>query len=274
MQFDVSQVETAFGSAAFEYVLTSQHGHVFRLTLARPGKRNAFNRAMSREIALSLLYANLQAEVRCIVIDAQGPVFCAGADLQDFGEEESPAEAGSHGLPGGYTLGDVFRALRKPCLAQVEGPVLAGGFLIVCGCHLVFSVPDATFVLPEVTRGLWPMQVMASLRAVLPPRKALEMCLTGRPYTAAEALAAGLVTHIAGRDSIADEVGRLAELLSSHAPLAVGSGLDAWHRLDDLPPGEQHAYLKGRLDQLLASEDAKEGARAFFEGRKPAWKGR
>ena len=171
-------------------------------------------------------------------------------------------------------MGDAFNELLKPCIAQVEGPVLAGGFLIICGCTFVYSIPEATFSLPEVRRGIWPMQVMASLLPILPQRKILEMSITGKAYSGKEALEMGLITHLADRGAIESEVNELATRICNSAPLAIQCGMRGLQKIQNLPQSEQHAFLKSELDKLLQTEDAKEGALAFKEKREPIWKGK
>lgn len=171
-------------------------------------------------------------------------------------------------------MGDAFNELLKPCIAQVEGAVLAGGFLLICGCTFVISVPEATFSLPEVKRGIWPMQVMASLLPILPQRKILEMSITGRGYSGREALEMGLITHLADREAIEPAVNALAGDICNSAPLSIQCGMRGLQKIQNLPQSEQHAFLKSELDKLLQTEDAKEGALAFKEKREPIWKGK
>ncbi|WP_254562383.1 enoyl-CoA hydratase-related protein [Dyadobacter diqingensis] len=264
-----------FDTVRFLYIETSLNGHVFAITLNRPEKRNAFTPTMANEIAFALAYAKVQDTVRCVEIKARGPVFCAGADLNAF--HDPSADQKNTTLPEPLQevrLGDAFSTLCKPCIAQVEGSVFAGGFLIICGCTFVMSIPEANFSLPEVKRGIWPMQVMASLLDIIPKRKILEMSITGKSYSAEEAFHLGLVTQIAGKEVIEEEVNKLANLICSNAPYAIKSGMEALRNLSEIEEGKRHIYLKSQLDKLLESEDAKEGTAAFKEKRTPIWKGK
>ncbi len=258
----------------FRYLKISRSGHVFIITLNRPEKRNAFHQPMAEEIAFALAYANQEETIRCVVIRAEGPVFCAGADLGSFlhdGQEERstlPAPL----LP--VNLGEAFASLHKPSIAQVEGPVYAGGFLILAGVTFAYAVPETGFSLPEVKRGLWPMQVMASLKTILPTRKILEMCITARIYTAEEALAMGLVTGITGKETIEKVVMNLARDISENAPLAISKGIEALRSLSGQPSGSDYRALREKLEFLLQSADAAEGIAAFKDKRKPVWKNR
>lgn len=275
MQFYTRDAIQAFDSVRFLYIKTTLTGHVFTLTLSRPEKRNAFTPTMAGEIAFALAYAHYNSDVRCVIVNAGGPVFCAGADLHAF--HDPSADEINASLPAPLEeirLGDVFAALSKPCIAQVEGAVLAGGFLIICGCTSVISVPEAVFGLPEVKRGIWPMQVMASLLPVVSQRKMLEMAITGRHYSAAEALQMGLLTAVVEQEKIAYEVGLLASQICENAPLAIQKGMQAMRHIQSIPDSEKHIYLKAQLDDLLQSDDAKEGAKAFAEKRRPVWKNR
>lgn len=275
MRFYTEEDIKAFDNVRFLHIKTAKAGHLFTITLSRPEKRNAFTPTMVEEIIFALAYAHYEADIRCVVLKAEGPVFCAGADLNAF--HDATANAINPTLPiirEEARLGDAFNELLKPCIAQVEGPVLAGGFLMICGCTFVFSVPEAMFSLPEVKRGIWPMQVMASLLPIMPQRKILEMSITGKAYAGREALAMGLITQLADKENIEAEVNALAMQICNGAPLAIQSGMRSLQGLKNKPQSEQHTFLKSELDKLLQTADAKEGALAFKEKREPIWKGK
>ena len=275
MRFYTEEDIKTFDNVRFLHIRTAKAGHLFTLTLSRPEKRNAFTPTMAEEIIFALAYAHYEADIRCVVLRAEGPVFCAGADLNAF--HDASVNTVNPTLPTireEARLGDAFNELLKPCIAQVEGPVLAGGFLMICGCTFVISVQEATFTLPEVKRGIWPMQVMASLLPIIPQRKILEMAITGMPYSANEALEIGLVTHLTGKEKIEEEVDALAAQICNSAPVAIQSGMRSLQQLKNIPQSQQHTFLKGELDKLIQTEDAKEGALAFKEKREPIWKGK
>lgn len=275
MRFYTKEDVQTFESVKFLYIKTSLSNHIFTITLSRPEKRNAFTPTMAEEIVFALAYAHYNSEVRCLIVNAEGPVFCAGADLIAF--HDAAANIKNPALPQireEAKLGDAFNEVCKPSIAQIEGSVLAGGFLIICGCTFVFSVIEASYSLPEVKRGIWPMQVMASLNQIISPRKTLEMCITGKNYDAEEALQLGLVTYIALAGNIAKEVQLAATQICENAPYAIQQGMHAFQKLKEVPENEQHSFLKAQLDQILKSEDAKEGMQAFKEKRSPNWKGK
>lgn len=239
---------------------------MFTLTLARPEKRNAFTPTMVNEINHALEAANADQQVRVVVIRAEGPVFCAGMDLNAFldpgADRPNPAIRNRE-----ISLGEVVARLNKPSVAVVEGKVVAGGFLLVAECTYVLAREEVTFALPEVELGIFPFQVMASLLKVMPQKKVLQLCLDARPFTARAALAYGIV------DGLLEEqpAGPLIEHLAGNAPLAVTRGFEALKRLETVGESERFQYLMGVLNDLRNSEDAQEGIRARMEKRKPMW---
>lgn len=273
MRFYTLQDVANFGQTSFKYIKTSLNEHVFTVTLNRPEKRNALNSLMQKEIVYALAYAHYEENVRCVVLNAEGSVFCAGVDLQSFNnsdKEESTVPEPALEL----TLADAFSDLNKPCIAQVEGAVLAGGFLLIAGCHFVISTTNSTYGLPEVKRGLWPMQVMEALTSCLTPRQIMQMCILGKSYTAEEMQDWGLVTRLVSEERIHEEVEQLAKSISENAPLAIKSGMQAFQKMYELRASERQLYLKSQLNHLLESEDAQEGIAAFLEKRKPVWNGK
>lgn len=272
--FYTSDQLRALPDTGLRYLKTSRSGHILVMTLNRPEKRNAFHEMMAEEIAFVLGYANQEDTIRCVVIRAAGPVFCAGADLTSF---LSDAHESIRTFPAPLrpvNLGEAFSLLNKPSIAQIEGPVYAGGFLILAGATFAYAAPEAVFSLPEVKRGLWPMQVMASLQTILSVRKILEMCITARVYTAGEALDMGLINRISSKDMIEKEVMELAREISENAPVAISKGIEALRSLSGQSSGSDYGTLREKLEFLLQSEDAAEGIAAFKDKRNPVWKNR
>ncbi len=275
MNYYDAGVLNGFSQKRFGYLKLVHSDKTLYINLNRPEKKNAMNPGMMNELAYAMAYAHHNPDVWAVVLRAEGDVFCAGADLKAF------AGAGGDGVvsdipdPGKeILLGELFLTVHKPCIARVHGPVYAGGFLLICGCHYVVAAEGASFSLPEVKRGLFPMQVMASLLQILPPRKTLDLCLRGKALTAAEALEIGLATHVCPADKLDQTVENLIAELYESSPNAVRMGLKAFDGLRSVPAAEAHAYLKSMLGQTIASEDFKEGLAAFTEKRKPVWKGR
>lgn len=258
----------------FNLIKTTFESYVFRIILTRPEKRNAFTPTMLKELAYALQYAQENDDIWCVVLEAEGPIFCAGMDLNVFQNPELDIKNENLPEPNReITIGDAFAILHKPCIAKVEGSVFAGGFLFICGCTFVVATNNAQFGLPEVKRGIYPMQVMASLMKIMPERKVLEICVLGKNYSANEAFDLGLVTHLVTElDSIDNVVNDLVNQILENSPFALKKGLEAYQQLPNLSENEKHEYLIGQLNAIRNSEDAKEGIAAFKEKRKPNWK--
>lgn len=260
-------------SQTFAFLRVREAEHVLTITLNRPAKKNALNPVMVHELAYAMSYARHHHSVWAVLLRAEGDVFCAGADLKAFmgGSEDSASTIPAP--EGAVLLGALFNSLHKPCIARVEGHVYAGGFLLLAGCTHVVACRGLTFGLPEVKRGLFPFQVMAALLEVLPPRKVLDWCIRGYNLPVEEALSWGLVTTIAERESIDEQVDRLLSDILANSPSAIQLGLEAFDHIRQNNTVQQHSYLRNMLMQTLQTEDAREGIAAFREKRAPVWRG-
>lgn len=257
-------------AGGFRYLLTSFDDHILTITLNRPAKKNALHPPMLAELAFALTHAHHSPEVWLIVLAAAGDAFCAGMDLRALSTGE--AELATVPEPAGpVRLGELMAGLHKPCIARVQGPVYAGGFLLIGGSTYVVAAESATFSLPEVKRGLFPFQVLALLLEIMPARQALDLCLRAQTIPAADALAIGLATHVVPADGLDATVRLLTDELRLYSPTAMQYGLRAYQQLKSVPPDQQQAYLYEQFQQLQQTPDAKEGMAAFLEKRVPKW---
>lgn len=257
-------------------VLVEQRGHVLLVTLNRPEAMNAVNADVTRGVADALRRAESDREVRALVITGAGErAFCAGADLKAVSRGESLTP---HGYEAYGFAGYVSYFLSKPTIAAVRGFALGGGTEIALASDLVVAGEGARFGLPEVKRGIFAGAGGAfRLPRQVPWKVGLEMLLTGEPIDAAAAQRHGLVNHVVPDAEVLDRALALADTIAQNAPLSVqvskrlaygaaGSSLP-----DDAPRWEQNRELTAGL---MASEDAKEGPRAFAEKRAPVWQGK
>jgi enoyl-CoA hydratase/carnithine racemase len=253
------------------HLLVNQAGNVLTITLNRPEKKNALNPTLLHELAFALAYAHHVPDVWVVVLAAAGDTFCAGMDLKAL--QTADTDVPTVPEPGGpVRLGELMAGLHKPCIARVQGPTYAGGFLLVGGATYVVAADTATFALPEVKRGLFPFQVLAVLLDIMPARQALDLCLRGRTLAAPEALAAGLATHVVPASEIDDTVGTLLADLTAASPTALQFGLRAYQQLKNLPKNQQQASLHDQFQQIQQTDDAREGMAAFLEKRPPKWR--
>lgn len=275
MIYSLEQIQN-FSTQTFAFLQISEKDHVLTLTLNRPEKKNALNPTLMRELAYALAYAHYTPGVWAVELAANGDVFCAGADLKAFaGQAQEETVSTIPNVEGEILIGDLFAKLHKPCVARVHAAVYAGGFLLICGCTHVVALETATFSLPEVKRGLYPMQVMASLLQILPPRKVLDLCIRGKTMVAFEAYALGLVTDLAvDSQALAAQTQSLLTEICENSPTAIRMGLEAYDALRQKSQPAAHAYLKGMLNDLIKTEDAQEGLAAFMQKRKPIWTGK
>ena len=248
---------------------------VARLTLDRPDKRNPIGPLTAGELIHALGRAGADPAVRVIVLTGAGSVFSAGGDLSQMAGGGGAAGEGSPAGPA--SLVDLFTTMHrlgKPIIAMVNGHALAGGLGLVVACDLAIASEDATLGTTEIKLGLWPMMIGAEIARSIGRKAALELMLTGRRISAAEAVRLGLVNRAVPAAALEEETTRLAEQLAGNSPATVALGLRAYYRAEDLPLEDALRFLEGELGKVLALEDAREGLAAFFQKRPPIWKGR
>lgn len=250
----------------YNFIKTSIEQHVYTLTLARSEKRNAFTPTMVNEINHAIAEANLNKDVRLVLINAEGPVFCAGMDMKTF---ENPAlDTLNPAIRNqNISLADAIGQLNKPSIAIIEGDVIAGGFLIILECTYIFARKEAKFSLPEVKRGLFPFQVLASLLKYMPSNKALDLCITAKVISAIDAKHIGIVYDYLEESNLTSLITSIIE----NAPKAIYSGFEALKKLSTISENEKMSFLLQSLEELKQTKDAKEGMAAFFEKRNPTW---
>jgi enoyl-CoA hydratase len=249
-------------------VLTEEHDGVLVVTINRPDQRNAVNRAVAEGIARAMEQLDDQPDLAVGVLTGRGPAFCAGMDLRAFLAGESPYVEG-RGFAG-ITQGRP----RKPLIAAVNGPAVAGGFEIVLACDLVVASADAVFSVPEVRRGLTAAGgALFNLPRRVPFHLAMEMVLTGAPVSAQRAAELGLVSRVSEPAETLSTALELAAVIAANGPLAVAASKAVVWQAQDWPVADGFERQRPWTDAVRASADAQEGARAFTEKRAPAWRG-
>ncbi|RLV64574.1 Enoyl-CoA hydratase/isomerase [Streptomyces sp. CBMAI 2042] len=253
-----------------------RRGATLVLTLNRPQARNALSLPMLVGLYDGWLAADAD-EVRSVVLTGAGGAFCSGMDLK--------------ALAGGGMEGEEYRERmtadpdlhwkamlrhhrpRKPVIAAVEGPCVAGGTEILQGTDIRIAGEGATFGLFEVRRGLFPIGgSTVRLPRQIPRTHALEMLLTGRPYTADEAASIGLIGRVVPDGTALEEALAVAERINACGPLAVEAVKASVYEGAELTESDALAAELKRGWPVFATEDAKEGARAFAEKRPPVYR--
>jgi enoyl-CoA hydratase len=262
-----------------EHLRVEQRGHVVIVTMNRPEARNAWSAQMLAGMADAWEFIDAEPDVRVAVLTGAGGTFCAGADLKAMSASRSAGDDGfSDKVRGADTA---FRAMlrtyrvRKPLIAAVEGVAVAGGSEILQATDIRVAGQSAVFGLAEVQRALFPIGgSTVRLRRQIPFTKAMEILLTGDTITAQEALNLGLVGRVVADGQALDEALRIADRIARNGPLAVQAIKRSVIESESLPEEEA---LKIELEiglRVFASEDAKEGPRAFAEKREPQYRGR
>lgn len=257
-------------------VLYEVADHVARVTINRPERRNALSWAVMADLRSALRAAREDDDVRVVVLTGAGDrAFCAGADLGGMAPGGESGWAALHDARG--ELARLFRdlwELGKPTIARVRGYALAGGFGLALACDLVVAADDARFGTPEIDVGLWPFMITVPLCRSMPPKKALELMMTGRRVTAEEADRIGFVTRVVPVDGLDAAVDELAASLAAKSPAVMKLGRDSFHAVWDLAAEDALRLLHPMLTVTAATEDAAEGIAAFAEKREAVWRGR
>jgi len=257
-----------------EQVRYEVDGAVGRVTIDRPERRNALSFQVMAELREALASAKADDAVRVVVLTGAGEqAFCAGADLGGIGSNAGPAAMHEARGRVAAVFEDMWH-LGKPTIARVRGYALAGGFGLALACDFVLAADDAVFGTPEIDVGLWPYQITVPLVRSMPPKRALELMLTGRRVKADEAERIGFVNRVVPAADLDAAVDELAATLASKSPVVVRWGRDSFYRVLDMAGEDALAYLHAMLTVTTLTEDAAEGLSAFAEKRKPTWTGR
>ncbi|WP_153504623.1 enoyl-CoA hydratase-related protein [Cumulibacter manganitolerans] len=247
-------------------VETERRDHLLLITLNRPDKRNAVDRALADALDEALNLLDDDDDLWCGVLTGNGAVFCAGSDLQANGDYVTE-RGGEYGI--------IRRHRRTPLIAALQGAALGGGLEIALACDLIVASRTAVLGLPEVKRGLIPTcaGLFRGPRA-LPLNMATELALTGEPITAERAAAFGLVNRVSEPDRVLDDAIALAESICANGPLAVRLALGVITAYVGSDDDLGFALTDEAKATVYDSADRAEGVAAFFEKRAPQWSGR
>ena len=254
-------------------LIVSTQGHVARITLNRPDVRNAFNDEVIAELTQAFTQVGQDPQVRAVVLAADGPAFCAGADLNwmrrmaDYTRAENLADAGA--------LAEMLRTIHsclKPTIARVQGDVFAGGVGLVAACDMAVSVDTATYCLSEVKLGLIPATISPYVIRAMGARAAQRYFLTAERFSAAEAHRIGMVHEVVSADQLDAKVAELTQALVFASPNAVRSCKMLVNEVAgrDIDAALIAKTVEGIAD-IRSSTEGKEGVQSFLQKRKPSW---
>ncbi len=256
------------------HALLERRGRVLIVTMNRPEARNALSGPMLALMRQAWDMTDSDPGIRVCVLTGAGGAFCAGADLK--------AMASTH--PGDrFRAGDMDlsviepllkgRRLTKPLIAAVEGPAIAGGTEILQACDIRVAGQSARFGVSEARWGLFPLGGSAvRLPRQIPYTVAADLLLTGRHITAAEAAAIGLIGHVVPDGQALGRALEIADMIAANGPLAVRAILRVIRETEGMAENEAFVVEAKAGLAVFASEDAKEGPRAFAEKRRPQFR--
>jgi len=256
---------------SYTTILTETRGRVGLITLNRPQAMNALNRMLLSELVSALTAFDADEAVGAMVITGSERAFAAGADIKEMAEASAVEMLTSSFVE----LFDGIRKVRKPVIAAASGFALGGGCELAMSCDMIVASETAKFGQPEVTIGVIPgAGGTQRLTRAVGKALAMEMVLNNRMLTAAEALQYGLVNRVVPVERLMEETLALATEVAGRAPLAVRLGKEAINKAFELSLTEGLDAERRAFYMLFASEDQKEGMKAFVEKRKAEWKGR
>jgi enoyl-CoA hydratase/carnithine racemase len=244
-----------------------RHDAVLWLAIDRPHKRNAVSDLVLDEMRRNI--GDVSGEIRAIVVTGSGnKAFCAGADLGelDGGVDVSRPYA---------AMAQLFRAARMcnvPLIARVNGVCLGGGLGLLAMCDMAVAADHAVFSLPEIKVGHFPSQVFPMLQGSLPRSTLVEMCITGRALSAAEAFDLGLVNYVSS--DVDAQTDWLLRQILDQSPATIRRGMYAMKRVASMGFEESISFMEGQAALFALTEDAHEGLTAFREKRLPLWRGK
>ena len=254
-------------------VTTSDHAGVRRITVNRPDKLNALNGATLDALFVAFEAAAEDPSTRVLVLTGAGPkAFVAGADIAEMAGLR-PVQGRDFSLRGQRLMRRI-ETMPKPVIAMVNGFALGGGLELAMACHLRIAADTAKLGQPEINLGLIPgFGGSQRLLRLAGRAAALELCLLGAPVDAARAMQLGIVNRVVAAAELETEALKMAEQLAQSAPLALRGALDAINVGGECGIEEGLQYETAQFGLMFATDDMREGTRAFLERRKPVFNG-
>lgn len=247
---------------------------VTRITLNRPQAANAFNTQMMRDLLAAFLALGADPHAcRAVVLTGSGDrAFCAGADLKERNTMDDRQWMAQH-----LVIEQMIRAViacPMPVIAAVNGAAYAGGCELALGCDFIYAARGARFALTEVTLGIMPgAGGTQTLARAVGERRAKEIVLTGRPFTAEEGHAWGVVNRLCEPGTVVDEALATATAIAANAPVSVRQAKKAIHTGLQMSLADGMDFEVEAYNRTVPTADRREGIKAFNEKRKPVFKG-
>jgi enoyl-CoA hydratase len=255
----------------YEMILTETRGRVGLITLNRPQALNALNNQLVSELMDALETFDNDDNIGAMVLTGSEKAFAAGADIKEMADKSMQQMMDGDSI----AVFSKILSIRKPVIAAVSGYALGGGCEVAMSCDMIVASESAKFGQPEITIGVIPgAGGTQRLTRAVGKALAMEMILNNRTLSAQEAYQFGLVNRVAPKESYLDEAIKLADEIAARAPLAVRAAKKMINQAYELALKDAIQAERQEFYNLFATEDQKEGMKAFIEKRKPEWKGK
>lgn len=256
-------------------VLSERCGAILKLTLNRPGARNALSEGLMAALQDALDAAAHDKALRVIVLGAHGPAFSSGHDLKEMTARRKDGDRGKAAFAALFTqcskLMQTIVRHPRPIIAQVHGIATAAGCQLVASCDLAVASSEARFATPGVNIGLFCSTPMVALSRNVSRKASMEMLLTGEMISAEDAQRIGLINRIVPAADLAIETTKLAELIASKPSKTVKVGKEAFYRQLEMGLSDAYDYASQVMTTNMLAAEAEEGIGAFVEKRTPNW---
>ena len=254
---------------SYQNIIVETKGRVGTIRLNRPQALNALNAGLRTEVTQAIEAFDADANIGCMLITGSEKAFAAGADIKEMADKTF-IDAFVGNFVGNW---DSAARARKPIVAAVAGFALGGGCELAMQCDIVIAADNAKFGQPEIKLGVIPgIGGTQRLTRAVGKAKAMELILTGRMMDAAEAERSGLVARVVPAASLMDEAMKVADTIATMSLPSVLAGKEAVNSAFETSLAEGSRFERRIFNSLFATEDQKEGMKAFVEKRKPEWK--
>ncbi len=251
----------------YQHLKVEKADGVARITFDRP-KHNVFDIEMMDELITELKVLVADDQLKCLVLNGAGASFCAGVEVGDHKPETAPKMIETFNR-----IFELIDSLEIPVIASVHGACLGGGMEVAIACDIIVAAQSALFGQPEIKLAFLPPYAAVRLPRLVGPSKAIEICTTGKRYSAEEARQMGMVNYVVADDHLSETTDSLVNEIQYNSPLIIRLNKQAVKKHLDLAlPQAIQSVSDLFLNALMKTEDVLEGIKSFEEKRKPIWK--